>query len=346
MIRVLKYNEAKFKITQMIQQDGLQVGDKLMPERELAAQLGMSIISVRRALEEFQDAGIVRKVSGVGTFYSGNLKVETYQVKVALVNIDDYLYPDSYSIWALEEALVPYHGTYKIFHVRTDVQPEVLDELREFDKIMVTGFLNASWIECLGSLGKPTLQIGDSTFKTTLSKVIPDWSDAIGRVFEQFPEVDRRRFAFLLPHSETSTYATQMREFIVSYLNKLGILPNESLLAPIPRHMPIAAVNEFLARVNGDFDVLVIENGSLLPFLLSPERNNIKDEIPRLVMRGVVNLPDDFQGLGNYYELTFECNILTRAVDLFFNEPCDFFSSNETDYIKAKIITPNKGSKR
>ncbi len=340
MIRVLKYNEAKFKITQMIQQDGLQVGDKLMPERELAAQLGMSIISVRRALEEFQDAGIVRKVSGVGTFYSGNLKVETYQVKVALINIDDYLYPDSYSIWALEEALVPYHGTYKIFHVRTDVQPEVLDELREFDKIMVTGFLNASWIECLGSLGKPTLQIGDSTFKTTLSKVIPDWSDAIARVFEQFPEVDRRRFAFLLPHSETSTYATQLREFIVDHISRAGVLPDESMLAHIPRNMPITAINEFLTRENGKFDVLVIERGSLTPFLLAPVRDSLKADMPKLVMAESATLPDDFLVLGSFHQLVFDSNTLTRAIELFFNKPCDFFSSNETEYIKTRINSP------
>lgn len=343
MIRVLKYNEAKFKILQMIQQNGLQVGDKLLPERELAARLNMSIISVRRALEEFQATGIVRKVSGVGTFYNGNLKVEDYHAKVAVINIGDHLYPDSHAIWALEKALAPYRGTYKIFHVGSEVQPEVLSELRDFDKIMVTAFLNAAWVECLSSLGKPILQIGHSAFNSALSKVIVDWSDAIRVVFEHFPEVDKRRFAFLLPHMETSTYAKLLHEIIVSYLDRSGILPDESMLAPIPRHMPIAAISDFLTRMHGKFDVLVIESGSLLPFLLSPVRDRIKHEIPRVVMCDETHLPEDFHELENYYLLTFECNILARAVDLFFNGPCNFFSNNETDYVKAKLITPKKG---
>ncbi len=341
MVRVLKYNEAKFKITQMIMQRELQPGDKLASERELAGELGMSVISVRRALAEFQDAGIVRKVSGVGTFYDGNLELDAYQVKVALVNIGDSLYPGSLAIREMEKVLRPYQGTHKVFHSRIEVQPEILAELRDFDKIMVTGFLTSSWIECLSSLGKPLLQIGESEFKSGLTRVVPDWRDAVANAFGCFPQVPLDRAGFLLPDPANSTYGVELRRLIEEHLRERGLKPRGDLLCHIPIDLAITRINEFIRREHRNFDILVVESGSLQPLMFALERQRLIPDMPLVVMHEELALPEDITTLPFLYQVVFEQFTLARATELFFTRPCDFFAGNQIESIKTRIIKPD-----
>ncbi len=338
MVRVLKYNEAKLKITQLIQQNQLRPGDKLASERELANQLGMSIISVRRALAEFQDAGIVRKVSGIGSFYNGNLALESCSSRVAVVNIGDSLYPDSPTICLFEQALEKYHASHKVFHVKRDVEPEVLNELRGFDKIAVTGYINTSWIECLSSLGKPLLQIGESQQPNSLAKVKGDWEDVFRIIFKRFGEIDRQAMAFLLPDLVMSTYGALLRELIHQTARREGSTVNEALLVHVPLETAIGTVNELILRYADKIRLLVIETGSLLPFLLAPAHRLLPHDLPIVVVQELMNLPMDIGRLENFHCVAFEENILTRSVHLFYEKPYSFFAENQTEFVSARFI--------
>ena len=54
----------------LIDERGLAPGDLLPPGREIAALAGVSLISVRRALDELERAGRIVRHQGVGTFVS------------------------------------------------------------------------------------------------------------------------------------------------------------------------------------------------------------------------------------------------------------------------------------
>lgn len=340
MTRILKYNEAKLGIAQLIRQNKLRPGDKLASERELASQLGMSIISVRRAMAEFQDAGIIRKKSGVGSFYNGNLSLENHANQVALVNIGDSLYPDSVTISAFEETLRQYDAKHKVFHVKRDVEPDVLTELQEFDKIAITGYINLSWLECLSSLGKPTLQIGESECPNSLSKVKPDWRDAFRLVFKRFRTIDRKNIAFLLPDLKSSTYGALLQGIAYDTARQESCTLSESLIANVPFENAIGAIEDMLRHHAKKIQLLVIENGSLLPFLLAPSRRKLPVDLPIVVIHESVIFPQDILTLGNIYCVTLVENILSRVANLFYTKPCTFFSENQTSFIKAKLLEP------
>jgi DNA-binding GntR family transcriptional regulator len=55
-------------VTRLIEEGGLQQGDKIPTNNELAAMAGVSLISVRRALDEMERDGLVRRHQGLGTF--------------------------------------------------------------------------------------------------------------------------------------------------------------------------------------------------------------------------------------------------------------------------------------
>ncbi len=63
-----KYRYASNFIKDYIHENGLKTGDKLPTEKNLMALLGASRITVRRALKELQEEGLVRGVQGSGVF--------------------------------------------------------------------------------------------------------------------------------------------------------------------------------------------------------------------------------------------------------------------------------------
>jgi DNA-binding GntR family transcriptional regulator len=64
----LRYEEMIEFIERLVAEGNLAPGDMLPTQAELAAAAGVSLITVRRALEELERAGQVRRHQGVGTF--------------------------------------------------------------------------------------------------------------------------------------------------------------------------------------------------------------------------------------------------------------------------------------
>jgi GntR family histidine utilization transcriptional repressor len=63
-----RYEQVKHHIRQIIESGARRAGDRLPSELDLVATLGVSRMTVNRALRELADAGLVTRVSGVGTF--------------------------------------------------------------------------------------------------------------------------------------------------------------------------------------------------------------------------------------------------------------------------------------
>ena len=64
----LRYEQVMTLIERMIEENKLQPGDRLPTNKELGEMANVSLISVRRALDELERAGRVRRHQGVGTF--------------------------------------------------------------------------------------------------------------------------------------------------------------------------------------------------------------------------------------------------------------------------------------
>jgi GntR family transcriptional regulator len=66
--RPLRYEIVRDMILGIIDAEDLAPGDRLPTSAELAEKSGFSLISVRRALDELERAGVVQRQQGVGTF--------------------------------------------------------------------------------------------------------------------------------------------------------------------------------------------------------------------------------------------------------------------------------------
>jgi GntR family transcriptional regulator, transcriptional repressor for pyruvate dehydrogenase complex len=66
----------------MIERAGLQVGDRLPPEVQLAAQLGVGRSTMREALNRWEGLGIIRRRRGDGTYLSARVQTSAGAVPV------------------------------------------------------------------------------------------------------------------------------------------------------------------------------------------------------------------------------------------------------------------------
>lgn len=70
--RQLRYQQVYQYVVDLIAEHELQPGDKLPSASELTARTGVSMISVRRALTELENEGIIYRHQGVGTFVASD----------------------------------------------------------------------------------------------------------------------------------------------------------------------------------------------------------------------------------------------------------------------------------
>ena len=65
---VTKSRELEESLIKLIVRDGLKVGDSIMPETRMASVYGVSRVTVRQAIANLEESGILRSEQGRGTF--------------------------------------------------------------------------------------------------------------------------------------------------------------------------------------------------------------------------------------------------------------------------------------
>ncbi|WP_462421217.1 GntR family transcriptional regulator [Salinicoccus sp. Marseille-QA3877] len=83
------YAQVKDEIIRLIMNGELNPGDSLLSMRQLAKELGISIITTKRAYRDLETAGYVHSVVGKGTYVSEqNSELQRERV---LTEIEDYI---------------------------------------------------------------------------------------------------------------------------------------------------------------------------------------------------------------------------------------------------------------
>ncbi len=87
------YEKVILQIEEIVRAKRLQAGDRLQPEKELAAELGVSLMAIREAMSALQAAGFLEARQGIGVFIRNpnetmaNLKLRLLSDKERLLNI-------------------------------------------------------------------------------------------------------------------------------------------------------------------------------------------------------------------------------------------------------------------
>lgn len=340
MARILKYNEAKQKIIQLVHDWQLKRGDKLPSERELVGMLGLSSISVHRALDDLRDTGIIRKVHGVGSFLENNLKeVIDCTSQLGLINIGDHLYPDARGINDLNNAVKKYNATYKVFSVPHELDPTIFDELAACDRFIVTGFINKAWIEYLSSLSRPIVQVGESDYDASLCKVCFDWYQAVYQMIRKMKRENVRNIGFLLPEPRINTQSIAMRSnfFEAAEAAKINLRPE--LVQFVPHKYEVGFVKQYMARYGGELEaVLTVEPSTLFPLLIVGSAVGFPEKLRVGVFNEVYFMPNDAVAeWPRLYNVFFSEKILEKAVEILYAYPYTYIEERNVFKLQPSV---------
>ena len=136
-----KYEQAITWIQNKIAEDGLQSGDRLPGEINMAKELGISRQSVRRAISALKEQGILTSIQGSG-IYVGK-KEDIHRVKrkhsgrIAVIStyLDDYIFPGT--VRGMQSVLseAGYQVNLLITNNRVESEREMLKGLLERDDV-------------------------------------------------------------------------------------------------------------------------------------------------------------------------------------------------------------------
>ena len=334
MVRILKYNEAKNKIAEIIGSRGFKKGDKLPPEREFAQMLGVSIISIRRAIEEFQEVGLVRRVQGVGTFLSRELSVPEYSSKVGIVSICDPCFPDGKAMAQLRQTLEPHFADYSVFAVNSELMPSMEKRFAECDYFMISGFITPAWLDYLGSQGKRMVQIGVASHNYPVCRVIFDWETAFEETLRRFKRLKQRKFGLLLVNSHAANCSLERHGLFRRKSAEIGVDCREQWVLEVPPERPFAAIQEYMEQYGNELDVLLMDYHVFAFFSISNLQHSFKMPPKVVVMQTDRILPDEFDADPRFCEIYFPESIVEAAVHVLYDYPCAFMSNHETYQIK------------
>jgi len=170
--------QALFAIMELIAKSGLTIGDRLPPERKLLSQLDCSLITLRRALTELMNSGIIERHQGQGTFLRQQVSSSRFQGNILYININvhgEYTAPEG----AVQEHLSEYfnpRGLQVEYLSVHDFSDTIVSAARKAQGIIVYGAFTAAFLKRLAALHLPFILVGGKDFSNRYAQVTVDAS--------------------------------------------------------------------------------------------------------------------------------------------------------------------------
>ncbi len=334
MARILKYNDAKLKLISLIRELNLVVGDRLPSERELTERFGVSLVTLRRAVDDLVAAGNLERRHGVATIYTGNIDFKDSPALVGLVNVNDKNYPGGRSLAQFCVTLARYHAQVQLCFPGPEINGSLADDLMRCSSFLLTGFVNRAWTDFLALQNKPLLVVGHCESDIHASRIDCDWAAGMRLLAGKLAEMECKRPAVLLGDPRYTSNADWLRNLLCAELSHGGMMPDDALICSVPVTQRRHHLVEFLLRVRGTYDALVIETGNLPDYQMAVWLGELPPpgELPIVIVDEFFREPGDVPFPANLHFLFFEDDLLTAAAKILFEKSQSFFEHNQTHF--------------
>ena len=191
-----KHQEVFGRLVDVLSDERLSVGDRVMPERDFARRLSVNMSTVRRAYRRLVLGGIVEKRVGSGTYLFQKPGAPWRERPVSLVLP---AHPDSIGNQELErcfrEVIAGLGRRLRVIHVEEEDVPELLASCQEFGLPTILG------IDCEPKLLMPHpeffVQVSSEAYRRGVPCVLCDDTAVIALLVTHFRGNGRRRIALL-----------------------------------------------------------------------------------------------------------------------------------------------------
>ncbi len=261
MPKQFKYNQARFAILDHIARNGLKAGDKLPPERELLSVSNSSIVTVRSALRDLAEQGIIEKCQGVGSFLRQEIACSAMTGSVLLMNARNHIPTEGLSVM---QNFLRQRGLELIYMETERVTDEVIRAASTCQGIILYNWASPDQCEVLRALRLPMLLLGNVPPAPGIPQVELDPEGATRELTRSLPARGFRRIG--LVNGENHCHmAEAIKTGFLAAMGEAGIAVGaEDML-----ERGSADFSEALGRMlRRDYDALVVEYGNY-PILLA-----------------------------------------------------------------------------
>ncbi|WP_269523704.1 GntR family transcriptional regulator [Coraliomargarita parva] len=315
VLSIPKYTRAKQKMLSYIGKEGLDVGDKLPPEKELSEMFDVSMITLRRALLELSEEGVIERLQGRGTFVQSRISNGEKLGAIGFLAVDQWSYPSPTQLEVLRKLL--YKRGYKMRYFVAKKTPDsaILEELANLRGVFISGWVNDEWLKCLDNYGVPVVVIGEYALTRETNSVHYDWKQAGKVMAEHFAGQGLRKLGLVC--SEPSFYPGQQihKGFMETCQTHALDVRDSDVVWPIVGQEETMIMN-FLSANQEKYDALVVQEGNYSHLLACLWEC---DYMPKLKI-GVVGEEERISSrLSRIVGTEFSTSVTEEAVELFFS---------------------------
>ncbi len=236
-LEVLEYERVKGDLQHKISSKVLTVGTRLVSERDMAIEYGVSRITIRRALSKLESLDMIYKVPGKGAFVSGHEKTVLNRLISAFCFYD--LYTDAFYAEIFSGILQEAHklGFHLITgKVESDLHSknmiERLSSEHQTDGSLLIGSIPDQLVEMVQSQGKPIVLVDNISRKRELAAVMGDNASGAYAAVQHLLKLDHKRIAHIMicEDGHLPVSFQERRDAWAKALSDAGITPDEDLL--------------------------------------------------------------------------------------------------------------------
>lgn len=342
-----KYHLAQHKIINFIAKNNLSSGGKLPPEKTLSDMLGVSMITVRRALQELESNNIVERIHGRGTFAKNDLQEIVSNGTILFLSIgktSETQYSEGYGI--VESEL--FKRGFKTRYMKVAEKPEgsIADSFSDCSGIILFGWINDAWVDFLNPMGLPIVAINDNPCREKIRTVRFDLEKGVRDLVEHLI-LDKgfKRIAYIGTASSRYENAKQKFKGYSDALKKHGLdLNADSYFKESPDIGEYYKKLDSFFKGTDPFDAIIITGTDIYVNMLNYFYEN--NSIPRPYVGLVLHTKTyqlEYAPLKKTKILMPEESIYKKTVDVLMNFD-ELKQSGQNIIIKMKIL--NNGSER
>ncbi|MBN1670309.1 MAG: GntR family transcriptional regulator [Kiritimatiellae bacterium] len=309
-----KYLQARQGLLDFIARKQLASGARLPTEQELCAELGVSQITVRRALSDLQSSGVVHRVHGRGTFVRATSFAERPprlgRIAFLLVSGTTAHYERLIEV-VRADATQRRHDVDLIMAWKAPDQA-VVKTLRGAAGVLVTGHMTDAWVDFLNAMGIPFVVLGAYDLTSKSWRIAHDWTAATDLVVRRLHEMGARRIG-LINGAKHFPPALEIHDSYKRTLGALGLDYREDWLCWAAREEYAVKIKPFVDEHIQDWDGVVIQHGCF-PTALA----RLYGHKHRPLVGVLSQEPQLAVSAPRVLEVSFESHVGTRAVEVLF----------------------------
>ena len=315
MNSILKYNQAKMRIFQLIADQHLKIGDRLPPERDLVENFELSLITVRRAMHELEEENIIERRPRMGTYLKQSIAQipelgRILYLKIYKTEYGENIFLDT-MVQEVEFQLKKEHIRL-LYHSAVSPSVEIAEAAAECLGIFVTGWLDVKWRDFLKSLGLPVMVIGSNPYPDVFSTVSYDMRTAAELCHHALLEQGCARTA-LVNGGPTYLPALEIHRGFMKAAKSHGLKPASVPVLWSGQSGIRIYLTDFL-REHPDLDGILLESGEFDAILGCLWQMGYRRDLRLAVIVDNVNVIRPFSTVPGGFAAYFEQSIPVLAV--------------------------------